>query len=1227
MYYKLLSFLVFLIGFYSLKAANFSYNPLKLSQADGSEIHVFISGDEYYQWIHDSLGYTLLQADDGFYYYAVPDGESVKPGIYRYPLLTPEIYGIRKWVKISAGEYKRRKAGFEKDASLEIDSPHSGLINNIVIFIRFADDAEFTATRQSFEQRFNTLPGPSLRSYYSEVSYNNYTISSTTYPECQSNTNLSYQDAHPRGYFQPYNAATNPLGYPDDQSRVVREHTLLRDAVQWINIHSPIPETLVTDTDNDGFVDNVCFIVKGSNGGWSSILWSHSWTLYSFDIMINGKYVFYYTFHPEMQSDVTTLCHEMFHTLGAPDLYHYVNSGLQPLYAWDLMDSGSGHMTAYMKWHYGAQQWIEELPEITFSGVYTLNPLNNPNSNCFKVKSPYSATQYFVLEYRKKEGLYESNLPGDGLLVYRVDDFVNGNSEGPPDEVYLFRPNGSSASNGNPESAFLSAQSGRTAINDTTNPIIFLQDGNPGGIMISEVSAAGSQISFRVSLSNTPVASGFIAQPAGVSDIELNWIKNGFGNDVLIAFSTEPITGNPCMGVNYLAGMMVPGGGEVIYSGSDVGFLHTGLTQNTHYYYKLWSVQPGNYYSTAIIDDCFTNCSPGFAPYYQSFDLLSLPNCWDTQESSYDDENWRISISSHAGGSPYELMCIPENTNGYTRLVINPFNTSGVTKLKLAFRFLFLAHFQGTTFRVQTSNNLQDWVNADWSYHPSPGGTQLPQNIELFLTENLDNPLTYIAFLVEGELFSFSGIYLDDLELTIEESDFFVVQTAAFPIEGGTVSGSGYYYPGQSVTLHAEASQGYNFLQWEESGVFVSQLPDYNFIAETDRNLTARFSTTQVSILTLPEPETGGIVTGGGIYNKYAPVDLAAYPAEEYEFAHWKEGGNIITTDEQYSFSAYISRTLTAVFTPKMFNINCMATPDVGGVVLGTGSFLLNQEVSLLAQANEGFIFDGWYENNQWVSSTSTLSFVVEYDRFLEARFHCPACNVILEAEPSQSGEVMGSGYYASGTSAEVQALPNEGWSFLHWTENGNVLSTQPEYSFVVDRNRTMIARFVKVHQIHAVINPADAGMVTGEGDYSDGTPVELLAIPALEYEFLAWTEGDDTLTHQPLFVFMASGDRNLTACFQRIISIPGDQPVEELSIYPNPCRDQLFIAIRGSMQSERFSFSLTNSSGILIFNQSLSSGITEQVMDLGSIPNGFYLARLQDQNGTMHCYKLSIVK
>ncbi len=75
----------------------------------------------------------------------------------------------------------------------------------------------------------------------------------------------------------------------------------------------------------------------------------------------------------------------------------------------------------------------------------------------------------------------------------------NGNANGPPDEVYAYRPNGTLTANGSPLQAHYCLEVGRTAINNNTNPSPFLYDGLQGGLNISNVgSYQDSIISFTL---------------------------------------------------------------------------------------------------------------------------------------------------------------------------------------------------------------------------------------------------------------------------------------------------------------------------------------------------------------------------------------------------------------------------------------------------------------------------------------------------------------------------------------------------------------------------------------------------------------------------------------------------------------------------------------------------------------------------------------------------------
>lgn len=495
----------------SAHAAPIEKFPITVTQPDGTLLNLFASGDEFYNWLHDAQGYTVIQdPNTGYYVYAdLVNGKLVSTKFVAGKA-DPALVGLRPYLNISPEQKGNIRQAFldqTKQAAGEIsNAPTTGTINNLVVFIRFSGEAEFTTPLSTYTNMLNnsTAGVNSLRNYYQEVSYNALTVNSTLYPTPGA-TVVSYQDGHPRGYYQPWSGA-NLIGYTGGDSgteRRLREHTLLRDAITYVNGLGQFPSGTAIDGDGDGIVDGLTFIVSGSPTGWSSLLWPHQWSLYTYTVTINGKTVENYSFHLNdflLTEGTGVLAHEMFHAIGAPDLYHYSSDGLTPVGGWDVMEATTNppqHMGCYMKFMYG--KWIGSIPVLSAPGTYSLNPLTSSTGNCYKIASPYSTTEYFVVEYRNATGTFESSLPGTGMLVYRINTLVTeGNRNGPPDEVYIYRPGGTTTVDGSVNTANFSSNVGRTAINDATDPSSFLSNGGVGGLNICNIGASGATISFDI---------------------------------------------------------------------------------------------------------------------------------------------------------------------------------------------------------------------------------------------------------------------------------------------------------------------------------------------------------------------------------------------------------------------------------------------------------------------------------------------------------------------------------------------------------------------------------------------------------------------------------------------------------------------------------------------------------------------------------------------------------
>ncbi len=530
-----LAILVMAMVVTSLVAAPHSFLPIEVTQPDGNRISIYASGDEFHNWLHDEDNYTIVQDSNGAYVYAIQDGDSLAPSDLLVGRGLPSTHNIVPGLNLSQEQIKTK---YDSLAQMRDYSngriPYTGQINNVVIFIKFSDSPNFYTSMSTFQSIFNNPTQNSMKRYFQAASYNQLNIDSSFYPPPNGNIVVAYTDTNPRSFFQPQ-SPSNPNGYSGDNDRTQREQQLLVRAVSAVS--SQIPAILDIDGDNDGYVDNVCFIIQGQPDAWANLLWPHRWTLYAALATIHGKRVWDYNFQLESSlsfSGASVLSHEMFHSLGAPDLYRYNNTAITPIGAWDLMANNLDppqHMSAWMKHKYG--HWIAEVPTITTSGTYTLSPVaSSSTNNIYRINS-WRGNEYYVLEYRKQSGQYDGNLPGTGLLVYRLDTREEGNANGPPDELYIYRPGGTNTVNGYLNQAAFSAQSGRTEISEATALTGFAGNGSPGGLNLFDVGYAGETISFKVKISDVQLTSPHGGEMwFGGSNKTITW-KSKYSNEAV----------------------------------------------------------------------------------------------------------------------------------------------------------------------------------------------------------------------------------------------------------------------------------------------------------------------------------------------------------------------------------------------------------------------------------------------------------------------------------------------------------------------------------------------------------------------------------------------------------------------------------------------------------------------------------------------------------------------
>ena len=294
---------------------------------------------------------------------------------------------------------------------------------------------------------------------------------------------------------------------------------------------------------------------------------------------------------------------------------------------------------------------------------------------------------------------------------------------------------------------------------------------------------------------------------------------------------------------------------------------------------------------------------------------------------------------------------------------------------------------------------------------------------------------------------------------------------------------------------------------------------------------------TTYNITVSANPTNGGTVTGGGAYNQGQSCTVTATANSGYTFTNWTENGNVVSTQANYTFNVNSNRTLVANFTAQtqQYNITVSANPTNGGTVTGGGSYNQGASCTVSATANSGYTFNNWTENGNVVSSQANYTFTVNGNRTLVANFTAQPQNytISVSANPAEGGTVTGGGSYQQGQTCTVHATPATGYNFVRWTENGASVSTNPNYSFTVTGNRTLVAQFEgQSYYIATNSNPSNGGTTSGNGLYTHGQQCTVTATPAEGYAFENWTEGGSQVSTDASYTFTVTSGHNFVANF-----------------------------------------------------------------------------------------------
>ena len=505
--------------------------PATVTQPDGTTLTIVLHGDEFFNYLTTTDGYTVVKNKAGYYTYARLDGDRLVASntVARDNRTAADrayLAGVPKSLKSQAMVEQGRKMLNQRNDLLR-SIGHGGHMDyskfrGLIILINYTD--------RNFNEYVpsNYTPIDFYEAMINSHDYQGYTLPYGTKVDAMGSVRDYYYD----NSFQQFDPHFDILGPVDVPYACTDAHQFKCDSIFFAALEALDPDVDFSqyDTDEDGTADMVFFMVAGHGSDVTAnnrdYLWPHmkdftespvldgvNFRLYACSTNMTGEENEYYVNYNNV-AGIGTICHEFSHCLGLPDFYDTDGLGSggtnskHPM-TWSVMASGFRSNNGRNPAGYGLfeRYALGFAQPVLLDSVGTVTVPALEKSNTGYRLNTANEGEFFIIENRQRIK-WDKNLAGPGMLIWRVDStnvdvWENNLVNSDPNHMYyeLIRAkfSGLSDSYNDPFPGVAKV----TSITNITEPNLRTWDGKMSKYAFVNIAEADSIITFDMIIDNS----------------------------------------------------------------------------------------------------------------------------------------------------------------------------------------------------------------------------------------------------------------------------------------------------------------------------------------------------------------------------------------------------------------------------------------------------------------------------------------------------------------------------------------------------------------------------------------------------------------------------------------------------------------------------------------------------------------------------------------------------